>query len=73
MRKAWIALAVAGAGLTVASVHATAAPLTPLSKSAICGPSEVSNIRWRRCWRDRWGRTRCQWCWRDRWGRVICN
>jgi hypothetical protein len=73
MRNTLIALALAGLTLSLAPVNASAAPIVPLSKSAICGPSNITDARWRRCWRDRWGRTRCQWCWRDRWGRVICR
>ncbi len=73
MRKTAIALAMAGLFVVAASASASAVPIVPLSKSAISGPSDVTDIRWRRCWRDRWGRMHCQWCWRDRWGRVICR
>ena len=73
MRKTIIATALAGLALAVMSVPVSAAPIVPLSKSVISGPSVVTDVRWRRCWRDRWGRTHCQWGWRDRWGRVICR
>jgi hypothetical protein len=72
-----IALATVGLAALVfagAFTPASAAPLMPLSKSAISALSgNITDVGWRRCWRDRWGVRRCQWCWRDRWGRVRCR
>lgn len=73
MLKATIAAALGAFAIAAMSSSASAAPIVPLSKSVISGPSVITDIRWRRCWRDRWGRMHCQWCWRDRWGRVICR
>jgi hypothetical protein len=71
-----IALAIGLAGLLLATVSTTgsAMPIAPLSKSVINGSSsDLDLVRWRNCWRDRWGNRRCHWCWRDRWGRVRCG
>ncbi len=58
----------------VPAPQTSAAPLIPLSKSAIAAlGGDVVDAAWTRCWRDRWGRRVCQRCWRDRWGRVICR
>lgn len=73
MKKIAIAVGLFGLIVAASPPSASAAPMTPLSKSAISGPSDVSDAGWRRCWRDRWGRMHCRWCWRDRWGRVICR
>jgi hypothetical protein len=72
-----VALAIGLAGLLLATASTTgssAMTIVPLSKSAISGPSsDLDLVRWRNCWRDRWGNRRCNWCWRDRWGRVRCG
>ena len=72
-----VALAIGLAGLLLATASTTgssAMTIVPLAKSAISGPSgDLDLVRWRNCWRDRWGRRRCNWCWRDRWGRVRCG
>lgn len=69
------ATAIAAVGFVLAAAApAQAAPIAPLSKSAIASSlGNVTEAGWRRCWRDRWGRTRCTWCTRDRWGRVHCR
>jgi hypothetical protein len=70
------ALAIGLAGLIVATVSTSASAMTvvPMSKSVIEAlHSDIDQVRWRRCWRDRWGRRVCQWCWRDHWGRVRCR
>ena len=75
MPKAIVAMSLAGlvAAIVVAQ-PASAAPVIPLSKSAMQAlGGDLVDVGWRRCWRDRWGRLHCQWCWRDRWGRVICR
>ena len=69
---------VVGAGLVgltmMVAIPASAAPVVPLSKGVIESVnSNVTDVQWRRCWRDRWGRLVCRHCWRDRWGRVICR
>jgi hypothetical protein len=74
MQKTAIALGLAGILLAGASSTASAAFAPPPAKAVISGlNSDLTDAGWRRCWRDRWGRRRCQWCWRDRWGRVRCN
>jgi hypothetical protein len=75
MPKTAIAIGLAGLLLTAASATVQAAPFMPLPKSMIVEGlnSGVTKAGWQRCWRDRWGRRRCQWCWRDRWGRIRCS
>jgi len=67
-------LAIATAGLIFAAVSGTAqaAPVAPLSTSAMTDLNILSDVSWRRCWRDRWGRLHCRRCRRDGWGRVRC-
>jgi hypothetical protein len=73
MPKIGIAIVLAGFVLAAAgSPTATAMQVVPQSGvSNLSG--DLIDVGWRRCWRDRWGRTRCTWCWRDRWGRVRCR
>jgi hypothetical protein len=74
MRKISIALGLAGLLLAVAPPIASAAFIVPPAKCVVSNlNSDLTDAGWRRCWRDRWGRRRCQWCWRDRWGRIRCN
>ena len=68
--------AIAGTALflAAASTTAQAGPIVPFSKSVIGDlNSNLTDVGWRRCWRDRWGRMRCTWCWRNQWGRVVCR
>ena len=67
----WIAVA----GFIVAAVPSTvqSAPLAPLpSGIAAHFAEDLTDVSWRRCWRDRWGRLHCRRCWRGAWGRVRC-
>jgi hypothetical protein len=74
MQKTAIALGLAGLLLAVGASTASAAIMAPPAKCVASSlNSDLADVRWRRCWLDRWGRRRCQWCWRDRWGRVRCN
>ena len=74
MQKTAIALGLAGLLLAAGSSTASAAFTVPPAKSVISSLNgDLTDVRWQRCWRDRWGRRRCQWCWRDRWGRVRCS
>ncbi len=74
MSKIALAIGLAGLLLAAASTTGSAMPIVPLSKSVISGHSSgLDLVRWRNCWRDRWGNRRCNWCWRDRWGRVRCG
>jgi len=74
MQRTAIALGLAGVLLAVSYSTAPAAFIVPPAKSVISGlNSNLTDVRWQRCWRDRWGRRRCQWCWRDRWGRIRCS
>jgi hypothetical protein len=72
MTRAAFAFIVAGFILgTVPTAHAAPIALPPAGFTADIGI--VSDVSWRRCWRDRWGRRRCVTCRRDRWGRVRCG
>lgn len=74
MLKTVIAIGLAGLLVVAASRTAQAAPFMPLPKSMIEGlNSDLTQVSWRHCWRDRWGRRHCRRCWRDRWGRVRCS
>jgi hypothetical protein len=74
MQKTFLALGIAGLLLGAGSSAPSAAFTVPPAKSALSGlDSNLTDVGWRRCWIDRWGRRRCQWCWRDRWGRIRCN
>ncbi len=74
MQKAVIALGLAGLLLAAGSSIPAAAFPVPTAKTVISGLNNgFTEVRWQRCWRDRWGRRRCQWCWRDRWGRICCS
>jgi len=63
------------AGLVIAAIPGTAqaAPIAPITTGIAAEVSDVLDVAWRRCWRDRWGRVHCRTCWRDRWGRVRCR
>jgi len=43
------------------------------SAGIVADMSIMSDIAWRRCWRDRWERLHCRRCWRDSWGRVAAG
>ena len=72
MMRARFAIAVAGLMLVAVPGNSRAAPITPLPAGCVAGLGHVTQVQWRNCWRDRWGRLRCNRCWRDRWGRVRC-
>jgi hypothetical protein len=73
MTRALFILALAGfAYAAMPSQAAHASPLIPAQGVTLL-PDAVTNVAWRRCWRDRWGRLHCRTCWRDRWGRVRCR
>ena len=67
--------AVAITGLVFAAVSGTAhaAPIAPLPPGYTVDLGILSDVSWRRCWRDRWGQLHCRRCWRDSWGRVRCR
>jgi hypothetical protein len=72
MTRAAFAFIVAGFILgTVPTAHAAPIALPPAGFTADIGI--VSDVSWRRYWRDRWGRRRCVTCRRDRRGRVRCG
>jgi hypothetical protein len=75
MPRTAIAIVLAAFGLAaVGSTSATAMQVVPLSQCVASNLSgDIVDAGWRRCWRDRWGRTRCTWCWFDPWGRVRCR
>jgi hypothetical protein len=70
-----IAFATVFAGLIFAAVPGStqAAPIAPPPAGIAVHLNDVTDVAWRRCWRDRWGRLHCRHCWRDRWGRVRCR
>ena len=73
MPKTAAAAVLAALILAAVAPTARAMPIAPHS-SIIAGlNSDIQDVRWRRCWRDRWGRRHCQTCWRDGWGRVRCR
>lgn len=72
MLRTVIAIAIAGLIFAAVSGTAQAAPAAPLSTSVMTDLNILSDVSWRRCWRDRWGRLHCRRCWRDGWGRVRC-
>jgi hypothetical protein len=74
VQKTLIALGLAGLLLAAVSSTVSAALTAPPAKSVVSNlSSDLTDVRWQRCWLDRWGRRRCQWCWRDRWGRLRCS
>jgi len=73
MLRTLLAIAVVGWALAVVPGTAQAAPIAPLATGVTAELGDVTQISWRRCWRDRWGRLHCRRCWRDRWGRVRCR
>jgi hypothetical protein len=54
-------LAIAFAGLIFMAVSGTAqaTPITPLPANALTDVNILTDVAWRRCWRDRWGRLHC--------------
>jgi hypothetical protein len=73
MLRTAFAIAVAGLIFAAVSGPSQAAPLAPLPAGITAHLNDLTDVAWRRCWRDRWGRMRCHRCWRDRWGRVRCR
>ena len=54
------AMAFAGLVLAAVSGAAQAAPIAPLAVGVTAELGDVTQVSWRRCWRDRWGRVRCR-------------
>src|SRR6476660_3014249 len=73
MLRTTFAIAVAGLIFVATSATTQAAPVAPLPTGIMADFNLLTDASWRRCWRDRWGRTHCRRCWRDRWGRVHCG
>lgn len=73
MKRAFLALALAGLAYTAFPVAAQASPLMA-QPGLVLDQNLAHDVAWRRrCWRDRWGRMHCRMCRRDRWGRMICR
>jgi hypothetical protein len=72
MLRTIFGIAVAGFFVAMVPGLAQAAPAAPLPAGIVADMSIMSDVAWRRCWRDRWGRLHCRRCWRDSWGRVRC-
>src|SRR5262245_53550229 len=60
MSRMMFAIAFAGLIFTAAAGTAHAAPISPLPAAAVADTDNVTDVQWRRCWRDRWGRLRCR-------------
>jgi len=74
MSRTLFAIAVTGLIIAVVSGTAQSAPLLPPSPGITAHlTNDLTDVAWRRCWRDRWGRLHCRRCWRDAWGRVHCR
>lgn len=71
MLRTVFAIAVAGLVFTAVSGTVQAAPVAPLP--GVSDLNILTDVSWRRCWRDRWGRMHCRRCWRDSWGRTRCR
>jgi len=72
MLRTIFAIGVVGFLFVAASGSTYATPIAPIAPSYTLDFSILSDVSWRRCWRDRWGRLHCRRCWRDGWGRVRC-
>jgi hypothetical protein len=68
-----VAMTFASSLFVAISGTAQAAPIAPVFPGYIADFGILSDVSWRRCWRDRWGRMHCRRCWRDRWGHVRCR
>ena len=73
MLRTILGIAVAGFIVAMLPGHAQAAPAAPLPAGIVADMNILSDVAWRRCWRDRWGHLHCRRCWRDSWGRVRCR
>jgi hypothetical protein len=73
MKRALFAVATAGLIYAATPVAAEATLLLPHQGVTTATPDYLTEVRWRRCWRDSRGRTRCHTCWRDRRGRTHCR
>jgi len=73
MLRTVLAIAVAGLIFVAVSATAQAAPVAQLPAGVTASLSDLTDVAWRRCWRDSWGRRHCRRCWRDSWGRVRCR
>jgi hypothetical protein len=73
MPKTAVAAALAALILVAVTPAAQTMPMPPHDTVFAALNADIQDAQWRHCWRDRWGRRRCQSCWRDRWGRVRCR
>jgi hypothetical protein len=73
MLRSVFMIAIAGLILAAVSGIAPAAPIAPPPAGMTAHLGDLTDVSWRRCWRDRWGRLHCRRCWRDGWGRVRCR
>jgi len=72
MLRTLFAVSITGLVFAAVSAPAHATPIGPLPPGYNVDLGILSDVAWRRCWRDRWGRLHCRRCWRDSWGRVRC-
>jgi hypothetical protein len=73
MKPTIFAIAVVASFFMTAAGPAQAGPIAPISPGVTAEFDILTDVQWRRCWRDRWGRLHCRRCWRDSWGRVRCR
>ena len=55
MFRTALAMLVASLVLLAVNGSAKAAPIPPLAAGITASVSDVTDVSWRRCWRDRWG------------------
>jgi len=72
MSRAAFAIGVASLIFVALPGTTQASPVGPIPPSVTADFDNLTDVQWRRCWRDRWGRLHCRRCWRDSWGRVRC-
>ncbi len=72
MLRSVFAMTIAGVVFAFVTGIAQATPVMPLPAGITASFNDLTDVAWRRCWRDRWGQLHCRRCWRDAWGRVRC-
>jgi len=60
MLRTVFAITFAGLIFVAVSGTAQAAPVVPLPAGVTADLSYLTDVQWRRCWRDSWGRVRCR-------------
>jgi hypothetical protein len=68
MWRTAFAIGIAGLIFSAAIEPTRAAPVAPIPTGVTAGFDNLTDVQWRRCWRDRWGRLRCPGGWGPGWG-----